>query len=34
MWEVVLMIAACIFGIIWLLLPAEDKIRDFFNSKK
>lgn len=34
MWDVILLVAASIFCILWLLLPMEDEIRDFFDWDK
>jgi hypothetical protein len=34
MWEIGLLVVASLIGIVWLLLPAEDEIRSFFNWDK
>lgn len=34
MWDIVLLVSASIFGILWLLLPMEDEIKDFFDWDK
>jgi hypothetical protein len=34
MWDIILLVAASMFGIVWLLLPAEDEIRAFFDWDK
>jgi len=31
MWDIILIVAACVFSVIWLLLPVEDEIRSFFD---
>jgi hypothetical protein len=34
MWDIILIVAASIFSVIWLLLPAEDEIRAFFDEDR